>query len=312
VSPLLYVVFFLFICLAVYAVLSAREDGRRRIRQRLAYLTSGELARAPGSSEEPLRRASLARRLISLVWDGGKRKFSRRLRADQANKIEAALLRGGSPFHMGPADFRMLQMAAMAALAAGFAGYGLLLDAGPWATILLAGAGLGAGWLLPGYYLRLKTASRLRQALRELPDSLDLLTVSLEAGLGFDAALGKLVAYKDGVLAQEFGRFLEEMRLGATRKEALIGIRDRLPLDDVKVLVGSILQAEKLGIGIVQVMRAQSLDVRARRKQRAEEKAMKAPVKMLFPLIFFIFPTLFIVLLGPAAIQLVGAFGGSR
>lgn len=145
-------------------------------------------------------------------------------------------------------------------------------------------------------------------ALREFPDILDLLTVSLEAGLGFDAAVTKVVSKKEGVLASEFHRCLEEIRLGKTRREALSGIRERLEVDAVNSFISSILQAEKLGIGMVKVLRAQSQEVREQRKQRAEEAAMKAPIKMLFPLVLFIFPSLFIVLLGPAILQFIAAF----
>jgi tight adherence protein C len=130
----------------------------------------------------------------------------------------------------------------------------------------------------------------------------------LEAGLGFDSAISKMVAKKEGVLAAEFRRCLEEIRLGKTRREALTGVKERLVFDEIKVLISSILQAEKLGIGLVQVLRVQSQEVRDKRKQRAEEQAMKAPIKMLFPLVLFIFPSIFIVLLGPAAIQFMQAF----
>ncbi|OGX68566.1 MAG: hypothetical protein A2189_03195 [Paenibacillus sp. RIFOXYA1_FULL_44_5] len=101
---------------------------------------------------------------------------------------------------------------------------------------------------------------------------------------------------------------MEEIRLGKTRREALIGVRDRILLDELKVLISSILQAEKLGIGMVQVLRVQSVEVREQRKQRAEEEAMKAPIKMMFPLVLFIFPSIFIVLLGPAVIQFIHTF----
>ncbi|WP_231571567.1 type II secretion system F family protein [Gordoniibacillus kamchatkensis] len=169
-------------------------------------------------------------------------------------------------------------------------------------------AGLAIAVIMPRWYLALRIKRRSRQALKELPDVLDLLTVSLEAGLGFDAALSKLVAKKEGALAAEFQRCLEEIRLGKTRREALLGVRERIELEEMKLLIGSILQAEKLGIGLVQVMRVQSQEVREQRKQRAEEAAMKAPIKMLFPLVLFIFPSLFIVLLGPALIQFIETF----
>ncbi|KGX83395.1 type IV secretion protein [Pontibacillus marinus BH030004 = DSM 16465] len=162
--------------------------------------------------------------------------------------------------------------------------------------------------MFPKIYINQKIKARNEKALKELPDVLDLLTVSLEAGLGFDSALGKLVSKQEGVLSDEFHRCLEEIRLGRTRREALTGVKERLELDEIKVLISNILQAEKLGIGMVQVLRVQSNEVRDQRKQRAEEQAMKAPVKMMFPLVLFIFPSLFIVLLGPALINFLDAF----
>lgn len=126
--------------------------------------------------------------------------------------------------------------------------------------------------------------------------------------IGFDAALHQVVAKKDGILAQEFKTVLEEMRLGKTRKEALTGLSDRIVSVELRAFAASIIQAEKLGVGMVSVLRVQTEDLRLARKQKAEEKAMKAPIKMMFPLVLFIFPTLFIILLGPAVLQLMENF----
>jgi tight adherence protein C len=186
--------------------------------------------------------------------------------------------------------------------------YGLLLQFGSSGVVLLVILGFSIAGLGPNYYLHRKSKQRNRLALKELPDILDLLTVSLEAGLGFDSALSKLIAKKQGIVTSEFRRCLEEIRLGKTRREALTGVKERLDLDEIKSFVSGILQAEKLGIGMVQVMRVQSQEVREQRKQRAEEAAMKAPIKMLFPLVLFIFPCLFIVLLGPVVIEFITNF----
>ncbi|WP_337019521.1 type II secretion system F family protein, partial [Oceanobacillus massiliensis] len=152
-----------------------------------------------------------------------------------------------------------------------------------------------------------KIQKRSQIAGKELPDILDLLTISLEAGLGFDAALSKVVSKKQGEVIKEFKIALEEMRLGQTRKEALNSINDRLSSSELKGLIYNIIQAEKLGVGMVSVLRVQTEEIREYRRQKAEETAMKAPIKMMFPLVLFIFPTLFIVLLGPAMIQLLGS-----
>lgn len=162
--------------------------------------------------------------------------------------------------------------------------------------------------LLPD--LIIKQIIRNRQKLIEnsLPDVLDLLTVSVEAGLSFDGALGRLVDNMPGVLASEFGRVLSEMRMGKSRRDALKDMSIRCGVPDLTTLVGALIQADELGVSISNVLRVQSAQMRIKRRQRAQEKAMKAPIKMLFPLVLFIFPTIFAVLLGPAVIRIINVF----
>ncbi|MEG6585238.1 type II secretion system F family protein [Dendrosporobacter sp. 1207_IL3150] len=162
---------------------------------------------------------------------------------------------------------------------------------------------------IPFILLNQKIAKRKLSIQKDLPDVLDLLTVSVEAGLGFDGALAKLSEKMKGALVDEFSRVLQEIRMGVPRREALsvMGIRCNVP--DVSLFTTSLVQADQLGVSIGNVLRVQSASMREKRKQRAEEKAMKAPIKMLLPMVMFIFPTIFIVLLGPAVIQLIAAFG---
>ncbi|MCZ8521593.1 type II secretion system F family protein [Paenibacillus caseinilyticus] len=299
----------------IQAAFTSWQQRHTHVKRRLAMISpDGEGGGGAGDSEAegPVRAgigpgAMFAAVLLRCRQAAG-RYFGRRMTEAQASRLEMRMLQAGRPFGMGTLEFRLLQTVLYLLLPTAFGLYGLLLHAGFGGTVLFGGLGLAAASFIPAYYLRLKTKQRLRLSLRELPDVLDMLTVSLEAGLGFDAALSKLVAKSDGVLAGEFRYCLEEIRLGKTRREALGGVRERLPLDELKVLISSILQAEKLGIGMVQVLRVQSHEVREQRKQRAEEEAMKAPIKMLFPLVLFIFPSLFIVLLGPAVIQFIEAF----
>ncbi|MBW5447520.1 type II secretion system F family protein [Cohnella sp. CFH 77786] len=298
---MLYVAFCLTVTLLVYSFFVLREERQDRLKRRLSHITGGTAEIRPNASagrEPPLRRS-----LLLPVWKEFRRGFGKTLEERQVAKIELRLLQAGQPFGMSPVDFRIAQAALCIALPALFLFYALAAGLGLGGAVFAVLCGMLIAVILPGHYLKTKTKSRSRLALRELPDVLDLLTVSLEAGLGFDAALTKLVSKKDGVLPGEFRRCLEEIRLGRTRREALSGVRDRVVLEELKVLISSILQAEKLGIGMVQVLRVQSQEVRERRKQRAEEAAMKAPIKMLFPLVLFIFPSIFIVLLGPVAIQ---------
>jgi tight adherence protein C len=159
------------------------------------------------------------------------------------------------------------------------------------------------GWFggrLPINWLRKRAAARQHKIQRALPDTLDLITVSVEAGLGLDAALSKVVEKTRGPLRDEFGRVLDEISLGKLRRQALKDLATRVDVPDISSFVSAIVQADQMGLGVAEVLRAQADEVRLRRRQRAEETAMKAPVKMLFPLVACIFPAMMTVLLGPA------------
>ena len=162
--------------------------------------------------------------------------------------------------------------------------------------------------MLPDMYLNLCRRQRSESILKSLPDVLDLLSVSVEAGLGFDAALQKVVEKSQGPLADEFDTALNEIRMGKPRREALRDMARRVEVDDVSTFVGAVVQADTLGVSISNVLAVQAEQVRQKRRQRAEEKAQKAPVKILIPMLFFIFPTIFIVLLGPALLQIGKVF----
>jgi tight adherence protein C len=164
------------------------------------------------------------------------------------------------------------------------------------------------GLLIPIMLVNQKIATRKLSMQKDLPDVLDLLTVSVEAGLAFDGALDKLTEKMKGALVEEFNRMLQEIRMGVTRRDALAALGKRCNTPDVSLLTTSLIQADQLGVSIGNVLRVQSISMREKRKQRAEEKAMKAPVKMMLPLVLFIFPTIFIVLLGPAVIQIITTF----
>jgi len=150
---------------------------------------------------------------------------------------------------------------------------------------------------------------RRREAVQaELPDALDLLGVSVEAGLGFDAALAKLTEHLEGALVEEFALTLAEMRIGRSRHEALRQLTERVDAPELAAFVRAVVQADQLGMSLSQILRVQAEDTRLRRQLAAEEKAMKAPVKMLFPTVGFIFPAMFIVILGPALLNFMTAF----
>ena len=178
-------------------------------------------------------------------------------------------------------------------------------------TVALGVAGALAGYYAPNLWLYQKAHDRAAQTQRDLPDALDLLTISVEAGLGFDAALAQVARNTEGPLAQELARMLQEMQLGAGRSEALRSLAERSSLPELKNFVTSMVQADAFGIPIGRVLRVQGKEMRDKRRQRAEEKAQKVPVKILFPLIFCILPTLFIAVMGPGVISMMAAFSGA-
>jgi tight adherence protein C len=176
---------------------------------------------------------------------------------------------------------------------------------------LLAAFAGGAvvGFMLPPMWLRSRVTRRQQAIIKALPDALDLLTICVEAGLGFDAAMSKVYEKWTNDLALAFGRVLQEIQLGKTRREALRDVADRMEVSDVSTFVAAIIQADQLGVSIAKVLRIQSDQMRVKRRQRAQEKAQQAPVKMVIPLVLLVFPSIWIVLLGPAAIQLFEVFG---
>ena len=185
-----------------------------------------------------------------------------------------------------------------------------VLNTGPILGVGLGAVGLVVGYIVPEFWLSRRRRARQHAIVLQLPDALDLLTISVRAGLGFDAALGKVVEKMQGPLVDEFRRALAEVRVGKARRDAL---RDIIPRTEVPALtnfIGAIIQAEQLGVAISKVLQVQSEQLRIERRQRAEEMAAKAPIKMLFPLVGCIFPSLFIVILGPAIILIIKNLAG--
>lgn len=164
------------------------------------------------------------------------------------------------------------------------------------------------GFMVPDVFVTFKTRARKEVLRAELPDALDLLAVSVEAGLGFDGAISKLTEHMQGPLADEFALALGEMRIGESRQNALTKMMQRVDTPELSAFVRAIIQADQLGISLGRILKVQAADTRARRQLAAEERAMKAPIKMLFPTVLFIFPAMFIVILGPAFLNLSELF----
>ena len=174
--------------------------------------------------------------------------------------------------------------------------------------LLVGIAFAGVGFMAPDAVLTLRTRSRRETLKAALPDALDLLAVSVEAGLGFDAAISKLTEHMDGPLAEEFAMTLGEIRIGETRQNALLKMVERVDIAEFSAFVRAVIQADQLGISLGRILKVQAEDSRIRRQLAAEEKAMKAPIKMLFPTVLFIFPALFVVVLGPAFLNISKIF----
>jgi len=168
---------------------------------------------------------------------------------------------------------------------------------------LCYGAVIGVGF--PFFMLSRKITARQNSIQKDLPDILDMITISVEAGLSFDGALAKLNEKMQGTLVDEFTRVLQEMRMGMSRRDALKAMRDRCDNKDLSLFISALLQANKLGVSIGSILRAQAAAIRQSRRNQLEQKANKATIKLLFPLVACIFPMLFIVLMGPAMLQIL-------
>ncbi|WP_426939831.1 type II secretion system F family protein [Pseudarthrobacter sp. S6] len=203
---------------------------------------------------------------------------------------------------------RLLAIKPLLGLTGGVLGlFYLMAEPAPSRFAVLLGA-IAFGYFAPDLLLR-SNAQKRRDAIRqELPNALDQMLISVQAGLGFEAAMARAAQNGRGPLTDEFIRTLQDIQVGRSRKEAYLSMSDRVDVPDLRSFIRSIVQADAYGIAIAKVLKSQALEMRLKRRQRAEEHAMKIPVKILFPLIFFIFPTLFIILLGPAVMNIIAAF----
>jgi tight adherence protein C len=220
-----------------------------------------------------------------------------------AHQLELA----GRPYNWGPTEYFGVRV--LASLLLGVFAFLILTVSGQLLTTRIIGTliGLALGYLLPALWLRSTIQRRQDEVVKALPDALDLLTICIEAGLGFDAAMSKVAEKWDNELSRAFARAIQEIQLGKLRREALREMDHNLEVPDITSFVAAVIQADQLGVSMAKVMRIQSEQMRIRRRQRAEEKAHQAPVKMLFPLVFLIFPAIYIVLLGPAILVLLGS-----
>lgn len=224
------------------------------------------------------------------------------------DRTDAKLERAGYPGGLRGADWVGVKLLSTFVLGIGAAAVMLATGNVPLAMVFgLVGAVFG--YMAPEFWLGGRARKRSFEMVLQLPDALDLLTISVEAGLGFDAALAKVVEKMEGPLVDEFRQALAEVRMGRLRRDALRDVVARADAQPISNFIGAIVQAEQLGVPIAKVLQIQSQQLRIERRQRAQEAAAKAPVKMLFPMVGCIFPTIFIVILGPAIVTVMKGTG---
>ncbi len=258
---------------------------------------------------ENILEGSFADRVIKPVMEKGNRFLGRIAPKHYYNYLERMIKEAGNPKGITVGGVVLLQIFSILVSAGAAVIMLISMDIPLLKMLVLVCILLVLINIIPKFYLRHRISARQKEIERGLPDVLDLLTVSIEAGLSFDGAVAKLVEKMSGVLAEEFSIVLKEMKVGVSKKEAFKSLVERVPVPSLVTFVSSIIQADQLGVSIGNVLRIQSAQVRQKRMERTKENAMKAPVKMLLPMIIFIMPTIFIVILGPVVIKIIEAFG---
>jgi tight adherence protein C len=271
------------------------------------------LSRSLGSSSfEPTRlhdvemRRSFAQRVILPVARQTARAATRLWPETRLRAVQARLLLAGSPGQMRAIDYMSLRLLAGACFFAIAVVYGYLARSKfDLMALMMLVVFVLSGFTLPNFWLARRIKQRQQGIQNALPDAIDMLTITTEAGLSFESGLQEIMTKWDNELSREFARTLRDVGMGQSRRHALTSMSARTGVPDVQSFVTALNQAEELGVSIGRVLRTQSEDMRVRRRQRAYEKANQAPVKIMFPLVFLIFPSIFAVLLGPAVPQLM-------
>lgn len=291
---------FLFTVILVVAVGSLVDNRHGKVQDRLAGISKMSIDANP----EDILKLPFMQRVVSPALLGIGHFFGRVAPGEIRARIDKRIIHAGKPWNLN-----FFSLFALQVLLGGssfiFSIYlSRLMQAEGGRMVLLIIILTLAGFYLPYFVVNSKADSRQQVVRRSLPDVLDLLLVSVEAGLGFDMAMKKVTQQMPGPLSAEIKSALDEIRMGGSREEAFRGIARRSGVSELSSFISSIIQAEQLGSNIANTLRVQADFMRMKRRQRAEEMAMKAPVKMVFPLVLFIFPSLFVVILGPAAIRI--------
>ena len=283
----------------VIGVVQSRQS--TAIESRLSSFTE-----VPKTLEELELELPFSQRVLRPVIQQMLTAFGKASPSKNAAKIKRNLEMAGNPSNLTPTMFVGVRMTVgLIGVVIGF--YLTTMMGLPILNrLLFALAGGAIGYVFPGLWLDRKIRARKYSILKSMPDALDLLTISVEAGLGFDLALGRVADKWDNELSKEFHRVLSDTRLGTPRRDAMKMMTERCGVDDLTNFVQAIIQAEQLGVSIGKILKVQSEQMRVRRRQRAEELAHQAPIKMLFPMAFLIFPSILVTILGPALPRLMG------
>lgn len=289
---------------ALYSLLDTRDKEVRDRLERLGTLTQSTNEKSGPVYNEDLDKPFTERVLMPVLRIFSKQ-VQKRASGDMMSNLQKQLAMAGYPGGLRPQDFLAIHVTFLVAVTAlaTFIATRTLKEPNPTLMAEIVGIGAIVGFLFPRLFLARRISGRQHIIQLQLPDLLDLLTVSVEAGLGFDAGISKCIEKMQGPLSEECRTILREVRVGKARKQALRDAAERINVHDVHVFFSAIIQAEQLGVSLAKVLRVQSDQLRLKRRQRAEETAQKAPIKMMFPLVLFIFPTIFIVLMGPAILQ---------
>jgi len=298
------------ILMVVIGVTLLRKD--MTVSERLNLYLAGERDDPVSLQELELSKPFSERVLLPIVKQAA-RLFGWMWPQNRINMLRTRLALAGNPSGITAGDFVGVKGLSMVvalgtALLFGFLTHYPLTF---FSTILLSILGF-CGFFLPDVWLSRRIRQRRQELINSLPDALDMLTIAIEAGLSFENALQEIAAKWDNELSREFTRVLRDIGMGMSRRVALLGLSERTGVQDIVSFVASLNQAEELGVSIGRVLSVQAEDLRVRRRQRAQERANQAPIKMMFPLVFLIFPAIFAVLLGPAVPLLFHAIGGSK
>lgn len=289
----------------VFLWMSMPKRNAISIEARLTQFAERQLTLEEIELEQPF-----SERVLKPMIAGVTRLLGKLTPSQGTEKIRTQLTIAGNPYNMGVTEFMGMRLVSALMLGGAVFLLSLLGGAEPLALLLYPTIMLLVGYLLPVFWLRGRVKKRQKVILKTLPDAIDLMTISVEAGLAFDGAMQRVADKWDNALSQEFGKALQEMRVGTSKRDALRAMVARTGVSDLSTFVSSIIQADQLGVSISKVLRIQSEQLRIRRRQRAEEQAHKAPILIMIPMVFLIFPATYIVILGPAVPKFMSAFGG--